>query len=182
MTDFDKLWNYNNPAETEIKFREVLKETSPEKNLSEYLQLLTQIARTQGLQRKFEIAHQTLDEVAALLIEEHRTEHIRYFLERGRAFNSSGVKRNAEVCFRTALDIAQKLNEDAYAIDAIHMLAIISSPDVSVLLNEEAILFAEKSEQPEAKKWLGSLYNNLAWGYFDKKEFEKRQLEKQHDK
>ena len=173
MTPYDKLWNYRDPSETEIKFRETLKETSVEKNLSEHLQLLTQIARAQGLQRKFEEAHQTLDEVGKQLTEQQNTEHIRYFLERGRVFNSSSNKRNAEVCFRSALDIAKNLNQDGYAVDAIHMLAIISPPDASTALNEEAIVFAENSEQQQAKNWLGSLYNNLAWSYFDKGEYEK---------
>ena len=173
MTPYDKLWNYRDPVETEIKFREALKETSVEKNLSEHLQLLTQIARAQGLQRKFEEAHQTLDEVGKQLTEQQNTEHIRYFLERGRVFNSSSNKRNAEVCFRSALDIAKNLNQDGYAVDAIHMLAIISPPDASTALNKEAIVFAENSEQQQAKNWLGSLYNNLAWSYFDKGEYEK---------
>ena len=53
------------------------------------------------------------------------------------------------------------------------MLAIISPPSASVTLNEEAILFAENSEDQQAKNWLGSLYNNLAWSYFDIAEFEK---------
>ena len=34
MADFDKLWNYRDPAATEAKFREVLAEASPEKDLS----------------------------------------------------------------------------------------------------------------------------------------------------
>ena len=173
MTQYDKLWNYNQPAETETKFREALQETSPEKDLSEHLQLLTQLARTQSLQRKFNEAHIILDEVAPQLTEEQNTEHIRYFLERGRTFNSAGDKRNAEVCFRSALDIAQNLNEDFYAVDAMHMLAIISPPDLAVSINEEALLFAENSEQERAKNWLGSLYNNLGWSYFDKGEHEK---------
>lgn len=173
MTEFDKLWNYNDPAYTEFKFKEILSEIVAEENLSEYLQLLTQLARTQSLQRKFEEAHNTLDTVAPKLSEEYSTEHVRYFLERGRTFNSTGDKRNAEVCFRTALDIAQKLKQDFYSIDAIHMLAVIATPLEAIQLNEEAILMAEDSEQELAKNWLGSLYNNLAWSYFDKKEFDK---------
>ncbi len=173
MTAYEKLWNYSDPAETEIKFREALKGTSPKKNLSEHLQLLTQLARTQSLQRKFDEAHVILDEVAPQLAEEQNIEHIRYFLERGRTFNSAGDKRNAEICFRSALDIAQNLNEDYYAIDSMHMLAIISSPDIAVGINEDALLFAENSEQERAKSWLGALYNNLGWSYFDKGEYEK---------
>ncbi len=172
MENFDKLWDYSNPAETEIKFNDILTTFAGEAASSYRLQLLTQIARTLSLQRRFDEAHQKLDEVGAQLSEEHRVEHIRYFLERGRTFNSSGDKRNAEVCFRTALDVAQKLKEDFYAIDAIHMLAIVAAPDEAIALNEEAIVLAESSAEERAKNWLGSLYNNLAWGYFDKGAYE----------
>ncbi len=173
MENFDKLWDYNNPAETELKFNDILSTFAQEENSCYRLQLLTQIARTQGLQRRFDEAHKTLDEVGALLKEEQGIEHIRYFLERGRAFNSSGDKRNAEVCFRTALDTAQKLGEDFYAIDAMHMIAIIATPPEAIVLNEQAVLMAEESGEERAKNWLGSLYNNLAWGYFDNAEHEK---------
>src|SRR4051812_15362345 len=106
MTQYDKLWNYQNVPETEAKFREALKETSADKDLSEHLQLLTQLARTQSLQRKFEEAHKILDEVEKQLTEEPNVEHARYFLERGRTFNSSGDKRNAEICFTNSFDLA----------------------------------------------------------------------------
>lgn len=173
MTSFDKLWNYNDPASTETKFKEALATVSIETNTDEYLQLLTQIARTQSLQRKFDEAHQTLDVVASHLGEPKTVAHIRYFLERGRSFNSNGQKRNAEVCFTTALDIAQTLHEDFYAIDALHMLAIVAEPQQAAELNEQAIIMAENSSSERAKNWLGSLYNNLAWSYFDKGEYEK---------
>ncbi len=173
MTEFDKLWNYNDPASTEVKFREILTQINPREKSSDYLQLLTQIARTQSLQKRFDEAHKILDTIIPNLSDENSIEKIRYFLERGRTFNSCGDKRNAEVCFRKALDTAQELKQDFYSIDAIHMLAIIATPEESVQLNEDAILLAENSEQERAKNWLGSLYNNLAWSYFDKGEFDK---------
>ena len=37
VTDFDKLWNYNKPDETEKKFREVLSSTKKEDNVDYYL-------------------------------------------------------------------------------------------------------------------------------------------------
>ncbi|HND49505.1 MAG TPA: hypothetical protein PLL95_13155, partial [Anaerolineales bacterium] len=64
LPDFDSLWDYSNPDQTETKFREVLPQF-PDGN--ERLELLTQIARTQGLQRKFDEAHKTLDEVEGQL-------------------------------------------------------------------------------------------------------------------
>ena len=59
--DFDALWNYSDPHKTETKFREIILQI-PENNPA-YLELLTQIARAQGLQQKFDKAHQTLDQV-----------------------------------------------------------------------------------------------------------------------
>jgi len=45
--NFDSLWDFAQPAETETKFRALLPEI--ESNPSEHAQLLTQIARAQGL-------------------------------------------------------------------------------------------------------------------------------------
>ena len=47
---FDDLWEYNQPAETEQKFRAHLAEHAATMSDEERLELLTQIARTQGLQ------------------------------------------------------------------------------------------------------------------------------------
>ena len=64
ILDFDSLWNYDDPAATEQQFRELLPAAESSGDKSYHLQLLTQIARAQGLQRQFEAAHQTLDGVA----------------------------------------------------------------------------------------------------------------------
>lgn len=173
MQDFDKLWNYNDPAATEIKFREALLDSFAEENISYQLQLLTQIARTYSLRTMFAEAHELLNEVEKQLPAAPGAEHVRYHLERGRTFNSSGKKAEAKTHFEQARQIAASLNEDGYAIDAIHMLAIIAPPDEAIRLNEEAIIFAESSNNESAKRWLGSLYNNLGWSYFDKAEYEK---------
>ena len=57
LPDFDSLWDYAQPDQTEIKFRAILLQI-PEDDPA-LLELLTQIARAQGLQHKFEKAHQT---------------------------------------------------------------------------------------------------------------------------
>jgi tetratricopeptide (TPR) repeat protein len=172
MEDFDKLWNYNAPADTEIKFREVL-DKSENASPDYRLQLMTQIARTFSLRGMFAEAHQLLDTVKPQLTEHTPTAKVRYFLERGRTFNSSGDKASAKVKFDLAENFSRLISNDFYTLDAMHMLAIVAPPTEAVGINEHALLFAEKSNQEKAKRWLGSLYNNLGWSYFDLKEHEK---------
>jgi tetratricopeptide (TPR) repeat protein len=173
LPEFDKLWDYSKPGETETKFREILNQVKKSDNPSYYLQLLTQIGRAQGLQAKFEDAHKTLHEVEANLNEALKLVEIRYLLERGRVFNSSRQADKARPLFIKAWELALECGEESYAIDAAHMMGIIEPPDEQLIWNEKAIDIARKSEDPKAKKWLGSLNNNVAWTYHDKKEYEK---------
>ncbi|MFT3890978.1 MAG: hypothetical protein QM730_05035 [Anaerolineales bacterium] len=170
LPDFDSLWDYAQPDQTEIKFRAILLQI-PEDDPA-LLELLTQIARAQGLQRKFEKAHQTLDQVKRRLGGVASRPQIRYLLERGRLYNSSGDPDQARPCFEQALNLASQLNEDFYAVDALHMLAIIAPLDQALTLNRRAIKRAESSADARARSWLGSLYNNLGWNYHDKGEYE----------
>jgi len=168
--DFDSLWDYAKPDETERKFREVLTTLSQDDPFS--LELLTQIARAQGLQRKFDEAHNTLDIVEKKLNNDASRAKVRYLLERGRASNSSGNAAQACPLFEQAEEMANRLSEDFYAVDAVHMLAIISPPSQSLTLNLRAIKLAESSGQEKARNWLGSLYNNTGWSYHDLGEYE----------
>lgn len=173
MQEFDILWNYGDPAATEERFRGVAQEYNEATNLSGYLQLQTQIARTYSLRRLFDEAHALLNEVEPKLPAANDIAHIRYHLERGRTYNSAGNKEDANKHFIQAKDIAQALGEDFYAIDAIHMLAITATPEEAIKLNELGVVYAEQSKQDRAKNWLGALYNNLGWAYFDRGEYDK---------
>lgn len=168
--EFDALWDHSDPHQTETRFREVLLQV-PENNPA-YLELLTQIARAQGLQHKFDKAHQTLDQVERRLGNYASRAKIRYHLERGRVFNSAGHPDEARPFFEQALDVAKDLSDDFYAVDALHMLAIASPPASSLDLNLQAIQFAESSDQEKARNWLGSLYNNTGWSYHELGDYE----------
>ncbi len=170
LPDFDSFWNYSAPDATEIKFRELLPQF-PENELAR-LELLTQIARAQGLQRKFEEAHQTLNVVEQELEENPSRARVRYLLERGRVFNSSRHEDAARPFFEQALEMAKALGEDFYAVDAIHMLAIVADPASSLTLNLSAIQLAESSREERARNWLGSLYNNVGWTYHEMGKYE----------
>jgi tetratricopeptide (TPR) repeat protein len=170
QNNFDSLWDYSKPDETEKKFREALADLSQEDPAA--LELLTQVARAQGLQHKFDEAHKTLDGVEKELAISASRAKVRYLLERGRILNSSGYPDQARPLFEQAEEMATRLSEDFYAVDAIHMLAIIAEPPQSLTLNLRAIKLAESSGQENARNWLGSLYNNTGWSYHDLGDYE----------
>jgi len=171
--DFDKLWNYDDPTGTEQKFRELLPAAEKGKYSGYYIELLTQIARTQGLQRKFTEAHEILDKVMKLLKPEHIVPRIRFMLERGRTYNSSKEYEKARELFMAAYMQADKYGEDNLAIDAVHMLGIVDKDEESLKWNELAIKMAEDTKDEKARGWLGSLYNNTGWTYHDMEDYEK---------
>jgi len=170
FVDFDSMWDYSDPHASEQRFREILLQV-PESNPG-YLELLTQIARSQGLQKKYRRAHQTLDQVERRLDKYPSRAHVRYLLERGRVFNSSGKADEAQPLFQQAMDMATEISEDGYAVDALHMLAIVAPPESCLDLNLRAIQMAESSLQPKARSWLASLYNNAGWSYHSLGDFE----------
>jgi len=176
LPDFDSLWDYDHPGATEKKFRELLSVALDSLDLSYLSQLLTQIARTEGLQRKFQDAHNTLDRVQKALDKTDAKTRVRYLLERGRVFNSSRKPEEARPLFLEALELAVKSNEDFYAVDAAHMIAIVEPPEKQLQWNLKALGLAENSTDEKARKWRGSLYNNLGWTYFEQRQFEEALL------
>jgi len=170
--DFDSLWDYDHPEATERRFREVLPAAVDSGDLSYMAQLLTQIARAEGLQRKFPNAHKTLDRVEKALPKADDKAKIRYLLERGRVFNSSGNPDAARPLFSQAVDLALKSKEDFYAVDAAHMMAIVEPSEKQLQWNLKALGLAEDSQDEKARSWKGSLYNNIGWTYFDQEHYE----------
>jgi hypothetical protein len=81
LPEFDSLWNYDDPAGTESKFRELLPRAKAAGDDGYLAELLTQIARAQGLQQKFEDANATLDQADALIRPEMKTARVRSLLE-----------------------------------------------------------------------------------------------------
>lgn len=169
LPDFDAWWDYDHPDETEKRFRELLPQAAGDPDYR--AQLLTQVARTQGLQRQFEAAHKTLDEAESLLDQGTVRARIRTLLERGRVFNSAGNPEAALPLFHQARELASSAGEDFYAIDAAHMVGIASPASEQLQWNLKALEGAEKSADPRARNWKGSLYNNIGWTYHDQGQY-----------
>ncbi|MEO6694751.1 MAG: hypothetical protein ABIY50_08585 [Ignavibacteria bacterium] len=174
ISEFDKLWNYNNPEDTAVKFREIIPKINDTADKSAYLQLLTQLARTQSLQLKFEEAHKILDEVEPQLADEMKLPKIRYLLERGRTYNSSKQKEKALELFLQAFELGKDESDlDFYTVDAAHMMGIAESPEEGIKWNEKGIELAENSKDDRTRGWLGAFYNNTGWTYHDEKKYDK---------
>lgn len=169
LPDIDSLWDYDHPDSTQAAFERALPEARASGDHDYLAQLLTQIARAQGLQMRFDDAARTLDEAEKTLTPETKIARVRLLLERGRVLNSSKRGEESKPYFREAWDLAREVRADGLAVDAAHMLGIVEPGDSSIAWNRKAIAYAEASNDPKARRWLGSLYNNLGWTYHDQK-------------
>ena len=125
--DSDALWDFTDPTASEARFREHL--TTLDFTPTIRAELLTQIARAQGLQRRFADALATLDAARSVLDPHTPRVLIRIDLKRDRVLNSSGDASAAIPHFTAAWESAQAARKDVLAIDAAHMLAIVVPPE-----------------------------------------------------
>ncbi len=164
--ELDALWDFGDPAGSEDRFRAVVDRAWAEDDaiLGE---ALTQLARAQGLQRRFDEADRTLDDAEAALRPDDVRPRIRLALERGRVANTAGRPGRGAELFRRAWELARDANEDGLAVDAAHMLGIVEPRDDGWAWNERAMELARTSDDPVARRWVGSLANNMGWARHD---------------
>lgn len=166
--DIDSFWEYSDPALSETRFRAGL----PEAQGDERLELLTQIARTYSLRGQFAEAQALLAEVEKGLSGVGARPRIRYWLERGRVYNSSGDKDTARPLFMQAWELGQSAGQTGLAVDAAHMVAITYSgtPD-AITWNLRGLELARPSQDQKARALIPALLNNTAWDLHERGEF-----------
>jgi tetratricopeptide (TPR) repeat protein len=133
--------------------------------------VLTQLARAEGLLGRYDAAHSTLDQVLADLRPELPVARVRYLLERGRVYNSSGQPGRALPLFHDAWEAARAAAVDHLAIDAAHMIALCESGAEVGRWNREALDLASRSAEVRARRWRGSILNNMGWSAFQAEDF-----------
>jgi len=163
LAELDSLWDFDEPAESERRFEVVVRRARLEDDGRFLAEALTQLGRTQGLQWRFDEATRTLDSAADVLRPEDRRGRVRLLLERGRVANSSGAEGRGRKSFLEAWELARSANEDGLAVDAAHMLGIVEPPAEARAWNERAMELARTSPDPLARRWVGSLANNIGW-------------------
>jgi tetratricopeptide (TPR) repeat protein len=162
--DIESFWEYSDPGASESRFRAALATAQGD----ERLEILTQIARTYSLRTRFEEAHRQLDEIEPQLASAGARPKVRYLLERGRTFNSSGNKDQARPLFVAAWEQARGAGIEGLAVDAAHMVAITHSGTAEAMpWNERGLALARASGDAKARALIPAMLNNSAWDLFD---------------
>jgi len=173
---FEDVWSLGDPVMIENKFREMIAEGAVDCK-STYMQILTQIALALALQKKFIEAHQTLDIAERQLDADHEIASVRILLERGRVFHQAGQLDDARHFFQRASERGAAYGCDFLAIDAAHMMAIIGQDvDEKIRWNQLAIDRTQKTQDDRARKWMGSLYNNLGQFLYESEKYKESHL------
>ena len=160
------LWDFADLDASERRFRQQIERESSDDGRAE---VLTQLARVQGLRGDFDAGDRLLDEAAPDAVSPRVRACVD--LERGRLRRSSGDREAAFPLFESAFSLAGDAGEDFVAADAAHMAAL-AAPDRDgfVAWTLRGIELAEAREG--AAYWLGPLLNNLGWEYFEAGEHE----------
>jgi tetratricopeptide (TPR) repeat protein len=149
------LWDFDDLDGSEGRLRAQLEQETTDAGRAE---VLTQLARVEGLRGRFEQCDALLDEAEALGGAEARV-----LLERGRCERSSGRRGAGLAQFEQAFALARGSGDDVIAVDAAHMVAIVGDTESWTARGVE---IASSSDDPGVRYWLGPLYNNVGWSRY----------------
>lgn len=162
-------WDFDDLEGSERRFRALLEEERTDAGRAE---VLTQLGRVEGLRERFDEGDALLDE-AETLGGSMPVVRARIDLERGRLRRSGGDPEAAVPLFETAFETALAIPHEFLAVDAAHMVAI-TAPDFDTRFawSNRGIELARASSDADVTYWLGSLFNNVGWDYFDASDYE----------
>jgi len=159
MTDPSELWDFDDPAGSEQRFRKAVETAEG----TDRLVLLTQAARALGLQERYDEGHAVLDELSV----SDPQVATRVALERGRLLRSGGDPEAARPHFEAAATTAREAGLQALHVDALHMVALVAPVEDRQRLTEEALAVARGATDQAARDWDASLLNNLGMVHAD---------------
>ena len=162
------LWDFDDLEATERRLHTQLEEESDDAGGAE---VLTQLARVEGLRGNFDTCERLLLE-AERLAGSSAHARIRIDLERGRKRRSSGDPAAALPLFEAAFARASEAGEHYLAGDAVHMCALAVSEDRAAMEQWTQCGLELGEREPAAAYWAGPLLNNLGWAYFEAGEHE----------
>ena len=158
------LWDFDDLDTSERRFRGLLEEQT---SGGERAEVLTQLARAEGLRGRFEAAEALVGEAEGLA-GSSAAARARVALERGRLYRSRGEASTALPLFEHAFAVACEGANAALAADAAHMAALAASDAETFLAwTQRGVELARRSEDADVRYWLGPLLNNLGWHHYD---------------
>jgi tetratricopeptide (TPR) repeat protein len=156
------LWDFDDLDASERRFLAQLADEASDVGRAE---VLSQLARVEGLRGRLVEADALLDEARSLDAESLEV-RARLDLERGRVRRSGGEPEAALALFESAFSTAVAAREDFLAADAAHMAALTAGDREAMLVwTQRGIELAETSD--EAAYWAGPLLNNLGWAHYE---------------
>jgi tetratricopeptide (TPR) repeat protein len=165
---FRELWNFDDLDGSEARFRTALVEESSQMGRAE---ILTQLARVEGLRGAFDEGERLIEE-AEVLAGANETALTRIDLERGRLRRSSGNSPAALPLFVSAFERARVAGEFQLAADAAHMAALASANDEDFRSWTQRGIDLVESADPSDRYWVGPLLNNLGWHHYEADRYE----------
>lgn len=168
MTDrLRPLWDFDDLDATEQRLGRALEEEATDEGRAE---VLTQLARVEGLRGDFGAAERLIEKAVADA-GPSTVAAVRVDLERGRIRRSSGRPEAALPLFESAYGTACKGSHWFLAADAAHMAALAApGPAGFRTWTRRGVDLAEAHD--DASYWAGPLLNNLGWEHYEAGELE----------
>jgi tetratricopeptide (TPR) repeat protein len=161
------LWDFSDLDASEARLRARLAQEETDEGRAE---VLTQLARVEGLRGAYDAADGLLEEARGLA-GGSGVATTRIALERGRVRRSSGDPAAAYPLFESAFASAVAGELWFLAGDAAHMAAL-AAPDREASRRWTGRGLELADEHETAAYWAGPLLNNLGWDSFDAGDFE----------
>lgn len=158
-TDLRELWDFDDPAGSEERFRALAAETA--EPLATYAS--TQVARALGLQERYDEGNAVLDALSPADAESR----VRVALERGRLLRSAGDEGGSRPHFDEAASTARGAGLEELEVDALHMVALVVEPEGRLAAHHAALARARAAIAPAARDWDASLLNNIGMEHAD---------------
>jgi tetratricopeptide (TPR) repeat protein len=165
----EQLWDFDNPARSRERFLAAAQHASGD----ELVMLLSQVARTYGLEREFDLARGVLAELEPLVAGVGPEARARYLLEVGRAWVSAthdpesladDDRDTSLSVFDQAAREAELAGHDGLLVDALHMAAAVpQDAGERIRLAERAVAVADASDQEAGRRWRPSVLHNLGY-------------------
>lgn len=148
------LWDFTDLGASEARLRARLPEETSDLGRAE---VLTQLARIEGLHSRFDKAN-TILAGAEALAGKSAVARARVLLERGRVLRLAGDLTAASPLFEKAFETALAAGQDFIAADAAHMAALAGDMNA---WTERGLELARRFRA--AARWNGTLLNNRGW-------------------